>query len=351
MASTYSIDWTSHKDNTEEYTKIVFNDREHFDTMDYKSTRIVFVIIGSLTMLMTFFYVLEDSSINARIAFALSMVLYFFGLVVAPAYANHYKEKFQRDVDWVKENCPALESINSLNEQYKKLFKMHLYHRGETFRWTFNSREDFATAQPDECFIRYIMNNLDYLKGLLQAADNNKFYINQYEDEVESIIASISTVLPSKKIPMNFQRYCDFSGAFVCYNKLNPATTVKAEVILEYHSPFGESIKTKKNGEGGYNYDVLKSLYIRLRGYDDLDEPLKLPNPTVTDELKYKIMSKGNYQCSKCHKKMQFGEPFFLHHFRPYSLGAPSEEWNLDLLCEECNNAASEPENSILVSL
>ena len=335
-------------------TIIEVNGRTYTDYYDIESSRRFCLILGwSLIILIFVFFII----LHASLAFYLITVFLSLAALTVLLYAQfclssraeNYKSKFQKDLDWSKANCPAIQDLISTNEKYKSIFNLNL-RPIEEFSWTYNSRDYYSMADVDEVFLRYAETHLDYIKGLIQAAEQNKKAVDEYEKEIAVLQKTIEVNLPNN-IPMNKERYIDFSTFNFLQMKLKPATSVKVKVELEYVSPLAENTVSKTNGADGYNTDILKSIYVRLKGYNDLDERLVRPTPCISESDKQAIITRYHYTCSKCKKQMEFGKEFYLHHKRPYSIGAPSEPWNLILLCADCNSKSTEPEYSIPVML
>jgi hypothetical protein len=65
-------------------------------------------------------------------------------------------------------------------------------------------------------------------------------------------------------------------------------------------------------------------------------EELRNISRNIPFKTKLRVALRDNFQCQKCGKSLLIKEIRF-HHKIPYVKGGPSEEHNLQVLCEDCN--------------
>ena len=80
-------------------------------------------------------------------------------------------------------------------------------------------------------------------------------------------------------------------------------------------------------------------------GFEGVEQPAAVKarfRPNVPSRVRFRIMRRDNYTCQLCGKKSEDGVRLEVDHKVPVAKEGPTEESNLWVLCDVCNNGKSD---------
>lgn len=170
--------------------------------------------------------------------------------------------------------------------------------------------------------------------------ENPQFLNQNTFSEFKKIFSAMNEILGNEVIPPK-SFLTIFTSIFIAfYNNFD-----SIRIFLENKNPVKEKIKNIiekiKDDQmgGGTKFDNIVHINARVNMVSDiLSEYKKDPKRSFSSDLKIKEYNKSNYKCANCNNVIPFNRAQ-ADHIIPHSKGGPTNEENIQILCDICNKS------------
>ncbi len=287
------------------------------------------------------FFIIRPFEVNQE----LKLIILCYGSVIltilfvnSKKIINKFKEKYYKG---------KLERIKDISEKYKELIKLNAKYEfielGELNREIYEreySHKSYDRARAKSIIIYNIENNEDNIRDFILNAYRNKKRYDEYCKELDNINTKTKPEIieASGFTAKEFDKLESMLIDKTKYNEDVYNISINVEVgyiTRRYNNSKNRTIK----------YEELCDLYMEWRNGKKYKETAKRERKYMNDQLRYDVLKRDNFTCTKCGATAKDGVKLHVDHIIPVSKGGKTTMSNLQTLCERCNIGKGNKDN------